>query len=66
MAVWAGFDAATSENFIVMVNDLVDDDVHVYHVTNDGAAAAITSPDLDYIGVVADMGSTALHSGQIM
>lgn len=61
----ASLSIAVSENFIVLVNDLAGDDVHIYNVGNDGTTAAIASTDLTYIGVVTNIGSTALDANDL-
>jgi hypothetical protein len=62
----AGVGIATSETFIVMINDLANDDVYIYNLENDGSAAAVASTDLDLIGIVSDIGSTALDANDIV
>jgi len=62
----AGVGIATSETFIVMINDLASDNVYVYNLENDGSAAAVASTDLDLIGIVSDIGSTALDANDIV
>ena len=56
---------ATSEVFTVFINDLVGDDVYIYDLTNDGATAAIASTDVTLIGVLNNIGSTALDANDI-
>jgi hypothetical protein len=56
---------ATSENFIVMINDLVGDDVYIYDVSNDATTAAIAATDVTLIGVVSNIGSTALDANDV-
>jgi hypothetical protein len=56
---------ATSETFTVLINDLVGDDVYIYDVTNDGATAAIAATDVTLIGVVSNIGSTALDANDV-
>jgi S-layer protein len=61
----ASLDIATSEKFIVMINDLVGDDVYIYDLTNDGTTAAIASTDVTLIGVITNIGSTALDADDV-
>ena len=62
----AGVGIAASETFIVMINDLANDNVYIYNLENDGETAAVASTDLDLIGVVSNIGSTALDANDIV
>jgi len=62
----AGVGIAASETFIVMINDLANDNVYIYNLENDGDTAAVASTDLDLIGVVSNIGSTALDANDIV
>jgi len=62
----AGVGIATSETFIVMINDLANDNVYIYNLENDSETAAVASTDLDLIGIVSNIGSTALDANDIV